>query len=86
MSVQPFNVNELAMLKLMLEELSEHQANTGCNDLILPASQELVGFAKEYNKTSEVGLEHDNGNLYGVDLDVTGYFINRVNELLASAE
>jgi hypothetical protein len=79
----PFTNAELHMLKHLLKELETVQSNAGCNDLTLPATVENLEFMHAFNAVfEETPLNSDGKTIFGMDTEVTVYFLQRINQQL----
>lgn len=75
---------EIKMLIQLLNELKDEQENAGCNDLILPLTQDNIEFATLLNNAVDEDLKLQIGkkNISGFDIVVTAYFINRLKNMV----
>lgn len=82
--IAQFNSAELNMLRVLLEELREKQSNAGCNDFSIEKTPETMLFAEMFNNTQpneDLAMCTDGKKIFGMDLDVTQYFLNKIEKL-----
>ena len=74
------NETELKMLITYLEYIEVQQRDASCNDLILENNKDNFEFAQMYNSQVQERekLQVEAQEIFGLDMDVTRYFIAKL--------